>query len=71
KSGFMTTSAHLSKAGQSRVVVVGQGADALELAFRLRFKLGPRANILLVPEADLGSEPHAVRAPTPPAPDQS
>ena len=68
----MTTSAHLSKAGQPRVVVVGQGADALELAFRLRFKLGPKANILLVPEgADLGSEPHAARAPERPALDHS
>lgn len=68
----MTTSAHRSKAGQPRVVVVGQGANALELAFRLRFKLGPKTTILLVPEGtDPGSKPHAAGAPESPALDHS
>jgi hypothetical protein len=36
--------------GERRVVVVGEGPEAIELAFRLRFKLDPKTNILLVPE---------------------
>jgi hypothetical protein len=55
---FMTPSSHPTNTRQPRVLVVGEGPAALELAFRLRFKLGPKTSILLVPEpADWGSDP--------------
>lgn len=70
KTDLMTKSAHPSDAGQAHVAVVGGGTTALELAFTLRLRLGPKAGILLVPEAaDLRFEPNAVRAPIFPAPD--
>jgi hypothetical protein len=46
----MTNSPHPTNTGERRVVVVGEGPDAVELAFRLRFKLDPKTSILLVPK---------------------
>lgn len=72
KTDFMTKGEHRSSAGQPRVVVVGEGAAALELALSVRMKLGPKANILLVPEAaGLRFEPKAVRPLARPALDHS
>ena len=50
---------------EAHVILAGCGPGALELAFKLRLKLGSKANILFVPEgADLRFEPHALRAPS-------